>query len=857
MTDEKLTPLMQQYFNIRKQYPSTLLFFQVGDFYELFFEDAKIASAFLAIALTKRGKCKGKDVPLCGIPVHALNHYLKKLVKGGFRVGICDQLSEPKPGMVVERGVTRVYTPGTLTDAQMMDDKSASYLFAFYPSEKEWGLVFGELLTAQIFATTIPAGEFRILESELARFFPDEVIISDQKFETYFKKNGYWVTNDSFLQDIENSDQWVNKSFDNSINEKLKEKTVIKNALLLFHQYLFKTQKFSLEQFKTIQFYESDDYLYLDISTQKNLEIVRNNIDSSRKNTLLSVVDHSKTAMGSRTLTKWLTRPLLQKKAILQRLQVVKTFKNNVDIIQKLGELLGELSDLERIVGRIGLYKAPIQDYIALKQSLKILPYIKNLLSKYLELDLIKIILSRFINFDPLITLLENALEEGSSSGHIVKYGFNSSLDRIRNLVENSQKELIALEAREIEKTGINSLKIRYNKVSGYVIEVTKTHLDKIPEYYKRLQSLTNRERFVTEELLALQNEIIKAQNEIGSLEAEVFQQIKDQVHSKLSFLRHCAGALAYLDGLYSFAKVAYENNYIEPVFNDSGEISIRGGKHPVVASSLDSFVSNDTTLNSKELLWIVTGPNMGGKSTYLRQVALISILAQCGSLVPAEEANLPFIDRIFTRIGSGDNLVEGKSTFLVEMEETSIICRHATKNSLVILDEVGRGTSTFDGLAIAQAVIEYIYEKIGSKCLFATHYHELTHLKDHFSGIKNYHMLCKKKKDGIVFLHKIEQGISNGSFGIDVAKLANMPAGLINRARDILHMLETSSQVLDKNLHTDIVESDSVLKEKVFILEKELKRKDGFVNLLKNLNFDDLSPKKAFDILWELKKQI
>ncbi len=852
MQSENLTPLMKQYFNIRNQYPDTLLFFQVGDFYELFFDDARTASSFLAIALTKRGKSNGEDVPLCGIPVHALTHYLTKLVKGGFKVAICDQLSEPKPGTVVERAVTRVFTPGTLTDPQMLDEKSASYILSFAQVENEWALVFAELLTGQIFATVIQKDSYRILESELSRFFPDEVIVTEE--ELFFKKKGYWTSKYSSVEDTYT--QWL-EQFDSAVVNKIKN-TVLNSALQLLHSYLTRT-KYFLHPFNNIQFYQSDDYLYLDASTQRNLEIVVNNQDGSRKNSLLSIVDCAKTSMGSRTIKKWLTRPLLQKKMIIQRQEVVKAIKDNVEVMQKLSGLLSNLADLERIVGRIALQKASIQDYVALKQSLNIIPLIKAVIVHKQEFDLIKRLLSKLFDYSVLVEYLHASLEEDFSSGLIIKRGFDHNLDRIRALVGNSQKELLKLEEEEIRKTGINSLKIRYNNITGYMIEITKTHLDKIPEHYKRIQSLSNKERFIIKELLELQNEILQAQKQIQSLENEIFQQVKAEVYKKLSALRHSANALAYLDALYGFAVVAYENNYKLPVFNDNGDILIKEGRHPVIESKISSFIPNDTFLNKQESLWIITGPNMGGKSTYLRQVALMCILAQCGSLVPANEASLPIIDRIFTRIGSGDNLAEGKSTFLVEMEETSLICTQATKNSLVILDEVGRGTSTFDGLAIAQAVIEYIYDSIGAKCLFATHYHELTNLKEHFSAIVNYHMLCKKTDNGIIFLHKIEKGVSLGSFGIDVAKLAEMPALLINRARDILYSLENISRFRDKDLykHENRSINSDILADKVITLENELVKKEKLFIKIREINLDDLTPRKALELLWDLKKTI
>jgi len=883
MSKDKLTPLMEQYFQIRDDLlcknPGTILFFQVGDFYELFFEDAKVVSSFLAIALTKRGKCSGKDIPLCGVPVHALRHYLTKLVKGGFKVAICEQLSEPKPGSIVERGVTQIFTPGTLVDTEMMDEKSACYILSFFPMQDRWGLAFGELLTTQLFVTSIPAGSYRLLEAEVSRFFPDEIVIPSlrnaKSFNSYFRKLGYWVSAAQYLdEDVKQeedvvgsviSKEWFEKQFDGSTIKKLNSDFSLNNTLQLFFSYLHNTQKSSFEQFRTIQFYEPDDYLILDVSTQKNLEIVKNAQDGGRKNSLLSVLDKSRTAMGSRMVKKWLSRPLVQKKSILQRQEVVSSFAGQIALMQKLDDLLGGLSDLERIVGRIALRKATLNDYLALKDSLKLVEPIKYAIVSTSNLYLIYTILEKLTDFSDLVELLQASLNEDSSSKFIIKSGFDIELDRLRNLVENAQKEILKLEQKEVSRTKINSLKIRYNKVSGYSIEVTKTNLHLVPKDYIRQQTLSNRERYVTQELITLEKEINKAQSEIDQVEKQVFERVKKVVEEKLSKLRSLAYSLAYLDGIYSFAQVAYDNNYMLPTFNEEQNIIINEGRHPVVEYKLEGrFIANYTQVSDGQSLLIITGPNMGGKSTYLRQVALICIMAQCGSLVPAQKASLPILDRIFTRIGSGDNLAEGKSTFLVEMEETAAICTQATKNSLVILDEVGRGTSTYDGLAIAQAVIEFIYKKIKARCLFATHYHELTHLKDHFKGINNFYMACQKTDMGIVFLYKIMEGISSGSFGIEVAKLAELPVEVVSRAREILHALDDVAFDFDhklftkkksfKNKGSDLTHQIVSLKNENDDLKKLLGQQEKLLEKLGDVKLDELSPRQAFDILWELK---
>lgn len=871
MSEEKITPLMEQYLKIKEKFPDTLLFFQVGDFYELFFEDAKIASSFLAIALTKRGTNKGEDIPLCGVPIHALNHYLVKLIKGGFRVALCDQLTKPQPGKVVERGVTQVFTPGTLTDTNLLDAKSASYLLSFFPQQDSWGLIFSELLTAQLFATTIPAQGYRMVESEVIRFFPDEIILPNLKiansFSSYFKQLGYLITFSDYPNELQESNLWIEKQFDSKVLNLIEKVPSIGSSLNLLYFYLKKNQEKSLDQFRTIQFYEPDDFLLLDFATQKNLEIIKNNQDGCRKNSLLEVVDKAKTPMGSRTIKKWLLRPLVQEDKILQRQEVVAFLSKKVDLLQQFEDVLGNINDLERIVGRIALKRAILIDFLALKTSLKILPTLKILLKENLNLYLFKLVYEKIVDFSALVELLECSLNEDSSYPWIIKNGFDFQLDRLRELVQNGQQEILKLEQKEILRTGISSLKIRYNQITGYYIEITNPNLNLVPSDYIEQQKLVNRKRFVTQELKDLERELFRAQNEIDVVQLRVFDRVKKEVEQYLPTLRQLAQALAYLDALFGFSKVAYENNYVAPQFNGNRDIIIKSGRHPVVEQKLNNvFEPNDTLLTDSESLWVITGPNMGGKSTYLRQVALICILAQCGSFIPAQAASLPILDRIFTRIGSGDNLAEGKSTFLVEMEETANICTQATKNSLVILDEVGRGTSTFDGIALAQAIIEYLFQKVQARSLFATHYHELTQLEEKFNGIVNYYMMSKKVGHEIVFLHKIAKGASGGSFGLQVAKLAKLPDQIISRASEILKKMEhkselvsnfTSGTVLQNGIFAQAGEKQlDELLTKIAQLEHQIAQNEQFLQKLKALNFDELSPKMAFDILWEMKSE-
>ncbi len=870
MEQEKLSPLMEQYVRIRKEYPEAILLFQVGDFYELFFDDAKTVAGFLGIALTKRGKCNGVDIPLCGIPVHALRHYLAKLVNGGFCIAICDQVSEPRPGAIVERAVSQVITPGTIIDPLMLDEKSASYVCSCFPVDDRVGLVFGELLSAQLFATTIPIEHYRALESTLVRFFPDEIIVPQLPISTplsrYFKEQGYWVSvvqlptaeHETLDELFDRDSLWLTESC--MMNEQdLRTKTpALHHSLYILQTYLARTQKITTSPFRTLQFFEPDDYLTLDAATLRNLEIIENNRDGSRTNTLLAIMDRARTPMGSRTVKKWLLRPLIQKQPIMQRAEVVALMQKNISLLHKLEEVLAQCGDLERIVGRIALRKASLNDYHALQQSLAIVPFLQSILYTYRDYELVRIVLEKLADFSALYSLLDAALDPDTAA-NIIKRGFDHELDRLRDLFEGSEAAIQALEEEEIARTGITSLKIRHNKISGYAIEVTKANFDLVPQDYQRQQTLSNRERYVTPRLIALERDITRAQNERSALELVVFDRVKELVAQSLHELRQAAYAISYIDALYSFAKVAYDFQYEMPQMSDERDIIIERGRHPVVEQALKStFIPNHTILTDQQALWIITGPNMGGKSTYLRQVALICLLAQCGSLVPAQAAQLPILDRIFTRIGAGDHVAEGKSTFLVEMEETASICRLATEHSLVILDEVGRGTSTYDGLAIAQAVIEYIYHTIKARCLFATHYHELTTLHNQFPGIVNYYMDSQQTKTGILFLHTLKSGVAHGSFGIEVARLAQLPTPIVTRARELLAALSCDTSSSNTSVQQSFITPATRCDEHattIMQLQQQLEEAQLIKERLARIDLDELTPRAAFDLIWQLKK--
>lgn len=870
MQIDNLTPLMKQYYGVKQQFLDALVLFQVGDFYELFFDDAKTAAAYLGITLTKRGKSgDGEPIPLCGVPVHALDHYLTKLVRGGFKVVLCDQLEEAQPGKMVERGVTRVLTPATLTEASLLDEKNASFLFSFFPLEHSWGLVFGELMTAQLFGTVLHASSEKILESELVRFVPDEIVLPPNKlgkqFQSYFKQQGYFISLVDQMHDHQqHALEWL-QHFKSDAQKQFDQHESLRLAVLNFYAYLRKTNEPSLNNFNSMQWYKPDDFVMLDSATQRNLEIIKNNYDGGREHTLCAALDGAVTGMGSRMIKKWILRPLVKPEAILQRHDAVQECVTEVAFLQQIKDILRAIGDLERVIGRIALRRGQVNDYLQLGQALAHVPQLKQLLQGR-HATLLVMIVDHIYDFSLLYRLLVKSLNDDSSKPWVIRSGFDQRLDRARELVDHSTAKIAALEQQEIEATGISSLKIRFNQVHGYYVEITKTHYDAVPARYIRRQTLVGRERFTTHELQSLEQEIATAHRDIVGLEQALFDTIKQEVARHITPLRKLAQALSHLDALGGFATSAYDYGYVRPLVTDNRDIVIVAGRHPVVERELTQrFIANDTTLTDEQSLWIITGPNMGGKSTYLRQVAQIVLMAQCGSFVPAAQAQLPIVDRIFTRIGAGDNLVGGKSTFMVEMEETAAICSLATSKSLVILDEVGRGTSTFDGLAIAQAVVEYLYTTVKARCIFATHYHELTALQATYPTMASYYAASTKTSSGIVFLYKIIRGVADGSFGIEVAKLAALPSAVIERAQQIVtHLSEhemsgghSEHANLTQNVLSDFSHAKRVSPEdeQWALLQAKLKKQEEQLTLLHGIDYDNLSPKKAFDLLWRLKE--
>jgi len=854
---QKSTPLMQQYFALKDECSDAILLFQVGDFYELFFEDAKTVSAFLGITLTKRGTNNGEPIPLCGFPLVSANHHIAKLVKGGFKVALCDQLEEATPGKMVQRGITNVLTPGTLSADSLLDEKSPSFLCTFYPHPQGWGLLFSELVSSHMYATHVPFGQERQLEAELYRFLPEEVVLPDQKgmssFIQFFKQRGFFTS--VVAQHAQYDQDWQDwlTALDEQARKTLVEHQELYQVTKTWFIYIYKHQSRAVKACTTIQFYEPEDFLQLDTTTLKNLDIVKNSVSGSRKNTLLQFMDRAITPMGSRMMKAWLVRPLRQKDHIVARQEVLSLFIAHPGLFLQLGQALAACGDIERVIGRIAVGKPTLHDYKALKTMLGSVPQIAKLLHTHRSIHLIDAYLQKFSDFSVLESFLKKSLNDDVSKSYIIKPGFDQEVDRARDLVENGNIKILHLELQEQQKTGISSLKIRYNSVQGYYIEITKTHLDKVPQHFIRLQTLANAERFITQELQALQFEMVQAQESIANLEKKVFALIKDQVEQYIYPIRVCAQAIARIDALFGFAKVAAEYGYTCPEITHEKDIYIKQGKHPLLDAQLgNSCIPNDIELTSSQSIIVLTGPNMGGKSTYLRQVALLSILAQCGSFVPAKSARLPLLDRIFTRIGAGDNIAEGKSTFLLEMEEIAQICMQATDKSLVIVDEIGRGTSTFDGIAIAQAVLEYLHVQIACKPIFATHFHELTQACNQYPAIANYYAASKQTSSGIVFLHTIVPGVAQGSFGIEVAKLAQVPPVIIKRAHAILQQhtmispLHAEQSVFSLQPAQEIKEEFSDVKAYKKLYEK-----------VAQLDLDTINPKQALDILWSLRTDI
>ena len=808
------SPMMQHYLQTKEQYKDCILFYRLGDFYEMFFDDAITTSRELELTLTGKDCGQEERAPMCGIPFHAAETYIARLIEKGYKVAICEQLEDPKQAKgIVKRDVIRVVTPGTVMETNLLEEKKNNYIMSIYKNGIYYGLAVCDLTTADFKTTQIKEqNNFATLMDEISRYSPAEIIVNDmmynsvqeiskirERFSVYISKleeEHFDLEDEIFRVKYEVVDENGNEI------STMKEQVLCVAASNGLLDYLRETQKSNLDYIHKIVLYYTSHYMNLDINARRNLEITEKLRDKSKKGTLLWVLDKTSTSMGGRLLRRWLNDPLIDVCKINERLEAVKELKEDIILRGDVIDSLKKVYDIERLAGKISYGSANARDLISLKNSAKQLPDVKKTLEKakskllshlYEELDTLEDIaqiIEEGIVDDPPISVKE---------GGIIKLGYNEEIDHLKKATTEGKNWVLEIEAKEREATGIKGLKVGFNKVFGYFIEVTKSNLSMVPDRFIRKQTLANCERYVTEELKKVENEILGAEEKVINLEYNAFCEIRDKIEAQITRVQQSAGIISTLDVLTSFATVADEMNYVMPTVDNSGMIDIKDGRHPVIEKILPSgsFVENDTYLDKADnRLAIITGPNMAGKSTYMRQVALITLMAQCGSFVPASYARIGVVDKIFTRVGASDDLSMGQSTFMVEMMEVASILKEATSNSLVILDEIGRGTSTYDGLSIAWAVAEYIAdkEKCGAKTLFATHYHELTSLEEKLDGVKNYSIAVREKGEDIIFLRKIVSGGTDESYGVHVAKLAGVPQVVTKRANEILKSLERKS---------------------------------------------------------------
>jgi DNA mismatch repair protein MutS len=863
MTTKPLTPMIKQYLQIKSQYPDSILFFRMGDFYEMFFEDAQIGSKELDIALTSRDKGQKDSVPLCGVPYFAAETYISKLLQKGYKVALCDQVEDPKLAKgIVKREVVRVFTPGLAMDAIHLGTGENNYLMGFCAEGEVFGLAFFDISTGEL--KTCQISGFEPFLNEALRNEPKE-ILTFRKFQEHpcferFKKsfeNGLI----SFLDDSRyDSNHPVSKIQDHSIFQRAPLAALATEMVL---HYAEESQKKPLFPLQPISFYQVQDFMVIDEVTKRNLELTQSLFEQGKKGSLFWVLDETMTAMGSRKLKQWLNYPLMDIREIERRLEGVSELKEKKIERKQLKECLKGIQDIERLTSRIYLGHANARDLIGLKNSLQNLPILKTTLQTFTS-PIVKELTSEIEGFDDLCQLLESSVLEHPpltvKEGGIIKPNYDIELDELRRIGKEGKRWILQLEAEEKKRTGISSLKVRYNQVFGYYIEVTKTNLHLVPENYVRKQTLVNAERFITPELKEFEAKVLGAEEAICQLEYRLFEDIRRRVSDETSRLQKTASAIAIIDLLASMAEIADRYDYVKPTVDEGDGIVIRDGRHPVLERMglSERFVPNDTQMNTQEhQILIITGPNMAGKSTYLRQVALIVLMAQMGSFVPAKEAQIGVVDRIFTRIGALDNIMRGQSTFMVEMMETARILNQATSRSFVVLDEIGRGTSTFDGLSIAWAVAEYLHDHLSlrPKTLFATHYHELTELALTKERVKNYNVAVKEWSGEIIFLRKIVEGGTNRSYGIQVARLAGLPTKVIDRAKEILFNLERGeldAMGMPKIATTKI----PALKPKPPIQPSLFVQPDPIRSELKKIKIDQLTPIEALNILNELKKK-
>ncbi|MBI6039623.1 DNA mismatch repair protein MutS [Clostridium perfringens] len=903
----KLTPMMRQYFEIKENYKDCILFFRLGDFYEMFFEDAETAARELELVLTGRDCGLEKRAPMCGIPFHASNSYIGRLVAKGYKVAICEQVEDPKFAKgIVKRDVIKVITPGTYTDSSFVEETKNNYIMTIYADleRNRCSLAITDISTGDFLATE---GELEkgVILDEISKFNPKEIILLDSLDQELIKD--ITLTTPALIS--RKSIDYFEENFEEVLNNQFGEKSnslslMVKKSSNALVKYILDTQKISLTNINDIEVYSLVDFMTIDLSSRRNLELTENLREKSKKGSLLWVLDKTETSMGSRMLRRWIEEPLVNKEKITLRLNAVEELFNDLSLNDSLKEALHDIYDIERILGKISNKNANAKDLIALKTSIGKIPNVKGIIENCTS-SLLKNYHNNLDDLRDIYDLLEKSIKEDPSltlkDGDLIKDGFNGEIDELRLAKTNGKDWISSLENREREFTGIKSLKVGFNKVFGYYIEISKANYSSIPEgRYIRKQTLANAERFITPELKEIEEKLLGASEKLCSLEYDIFLDIRNEVENHIDRLKTTAKIIAELDCISNLAFVALENDFIKPEINENGETKIENGRHPVVEKVIPKgeFIPNDTIINKEDnQLLIITGPNMAGKSTYMRQVAIITLMCQIGSFVPASKANISVVDKIFTRIGASDDLAGGKSTFMVEMWEVSNILKNATENSLVLLDEVGRGTSTYDGLSIAWSVIEYICKNKNLRCktLFATHYHELTKLEGEIHGVRNYSVAVKEVDNNIIFLRKIIEGGADQSYGIEVAKLAGIPDEVINRAKEILETLEMESskdnldlalkevkaskgEINEAAITTSyevketLVEEDKIeIKEEVISKSSEVKThkeddqiqldfsaigKDNLIKELSEVDILSLNPMEAMNRLYALVKE-
>ena len=877
----ELTPMMKQYMETKSQYQDCILFYRLGDFYEMFFEDALTASRELEITLTGKNCGQEEKAPMCGVPYHAVEGYLNRLVAKGYKVAICEQVEDPKTTKgIVKREVVRIVTPGTNLDTQALDETKNNYIMCIVYIADRYGVSVADISTGDYFVTEIP--DSAKLLDEIYRFSPSEIICNEAFYMSGVDMDGM---KDRLGITIYSLESWY---FDDEVcRKKLLEHFevssfaglgladydcgIISAGALL--QYLLETQKNSLSNLTHITPYAAGKFMMIDSSTRRNLELCETLREKQKRGSLLWVLDKTKTAMGARTLRKYVEQPLIDKTEIIRRLDAVQELKEQAISREEIREYLSPVYDLERLITKIAYGSANPRDLTAFRSSLEMLPALLYILQE-MKAELLKDLAVDLDPLEDLCILVKKAIREdppiAMKEGNIINDGYNEEVDKLRRAKSDGKDWLAKLENDEREKTGIKNLKIKYNKVFGYYLEVTNSYKEMVPEYYTRKQTLANAERYITPELKELEDMILGAEDKLYALEYELYSEVRDLIASQIERIQKTAKAVAALDAFASLALVAERNNYVRPKINEKGVIDIKEGRHPVVERMIpnEMFISNDTYLDDKKhRISIITGPNMAGKSTYMRQTALIALMAQIGSFVPAKSANIGLSDRIFTRVGASDDLASGQSTFMVEMTEVANILRNATSKSLLILDEIGRGTSTFDGLSIAGAVIEYISDSrlLGAKTLFATHYHELTELEGKIDNVNNYCIAVKEKGDDIVFLRKIVKGGADKSYGIQVAKLAGVPELVIGRAKEIVE--ELSDEDITARV-SEIASKERVVKKKpkvkkyddVDIAQMSLfdtVKDDDVLEELKNLDVGNMTPIDALNTIYRLQNKL